>query len=384
MKKIGILGSTGSIGTQTLEVVDRQPNNYKVSYLSARQNAELLCQQAIKYNVDTICILDETKKSYCKEKLPNINILTGREGLLKISLIDEIDLMINALVGGSGMEPTVNCINSGVDIALSNKESMVMAGDYINSLCKQKNVKIFPMDSEHSAIWQCLKGEKYSQINKLILTGSGGPFRTKPIKEFINIKKEDALKHPNWEMGRKITVDSATMMNKGLEVIEAFWLFNIPVENIEIIIHPQSIVHSLVEFVDGSIKAQLGVPDMKIPIQYAMSYPNHDNIYWDSLNLTEISTLTFESPDLEKFPCIKLAYDAIKKGGSYPVVLNIANDEVVEFFLNDKIKFIDIPILIEAAMNEHSFISKPNLNDIEDISNQTKEIINLLIEKGGI
>ena len=384
MKKIGILGSTGSIGTQTLEVVEKQPEKYKVEYLSAKSNASLLCSQAKKFNVKAICILDDSKKSYCMKKLPNIEILSGRYGLLKLASYSKIDLMINALVGADGMEPTVRCINSGVDIALSNKESMVMAGDYINKLCKKNNVKIFPMDSEHSAIWQCLKGEKFDQVNKLILTGSGGPFRQKSIKEFPNIKKEDALKHPNWDMGKKISIDSATMMNKGLEVIEAFWLFNIPIEKIEIIIHPQSIIHSLVEFVDGSVKAQLGIPDMKIPIQYAMSYPNHDNIYWDSLDLAKIKKLTFESPDLEKFPCIKLAYDAIKKGGTSPVALNVANDIAVDLFLNDKIKFINISQIIDLAIKDHTYVANPNLDDIDNVSKETKKFVNNLIIKGSI
>ena len=384
MKKIGILGSTGSIGTQTLEVVEKQPEKYKVEYLSAKSNASLLCSQAKKFNVKAICILDDSKKSYCMKKLPNVEILSGRYGLLKLASYSKIDLMINALVGADGMEPTVRCINSGVDIALSNKESMVMAGDYINKLCKKNNVKIFPMDSEHSAIWQCLKGEKFDQVNKLILTGSGGPFRQKSIKEFPNIKKEDALKHPNWDMGKKISIDSATMMNKGLEVIEAFWLFNIPIEKIEIIIHPQSIIHSLVEFVDGSIKAQLGIPDMKIPIQYAMSYPNHDNIYWESLDLAKIKKLTFESPDLEKFPCIKLAYDAIKKGGTSPVALNVANDIAVDLFLNDKIKFINISQIIDLAIKDHTYVENPNLDDIDNVSKETKKFVNNLIIKGSI
>ena len=384
MKKIGILGSTGSIGTQTLEVVEKQPGKYKVEYLSAKSNASLLCSQAKKFNVKAICILDDSKKSYCIKKLPNVEILSGRYGLLKLASYSKIDLMINALVGADGMEPTVRCINSGVDIALSNKESMVMAGDYINKLCKKNNVKIFPMDSEHSAIWQCLKGEKFDQVNKLILTGSGGPFRQKSIKEFPNIKKEDALKHPNWDMGKKISIDSATMMNKGLEVIEAFWLFNIPIEKIEIIIHPQSIIHSLVEFVDGSIKAQLGIPDMKIPIQYAMSYPNHDNIYWESLDLAKIKKLTFESPDLEKFPCIKLAYDAIKKGGTSPVALNVANDIAVDLFLNDKIKFINISQIIDLAIKGHTYVANPNLDDIDNVSKETKKFVNNLIIKGSI
>ncbi len=381
MKKIGILGSTGSIGTQTLEVINRNLDKYSVYYLSAKSNAELLCQQALQYNVNAICILDENKYRYCKNELPNVNIFVGREGILELSSNNEIDLMVNALVGSSGMQPTVNAINSSVDIALSNKESMVMAGNYINDLCKKNNVKIFPMDSEHSAIWQCLKGESDDQINKIILTGSGGPFRTKPIEEFVNIKLEEALKHPNWDMGNKITIDSATMMNKGLEVIEAYWLFKIPINKIDIVVHPQSIIHSLVEFVDGSIKAQLGVPDMKIPIQYALSYPNHDNVKWESLDLTKISTLTFESPDLNKFPCIRLAYESIEKGGSYPIVLNLANDNLVELFLNREISFNQIPEFIELTMQEHSYINNPGLNEIYEIEKETKDILQMILKK---
>ena len=382
MKKIGILGSTGSIGTQTLEVIDKNSGKYQVDFLSAKTNAKLLCEQAKKYNVKTICILDESHFDFCKRKLPESEILFGRKGLLSLASNNQIDLMVNALVGSSGMQPTVNAINSGVDVALSNKESMVMAGSYINDLCDKNNVEIFPMDSEHSAIWQCLRGESMDQINKIILTGSGGPFRTKPIKDFDNIQLEDALKHPNWDMGKKITIDSATMMNKGLEVIEAYWLFKVPIEKIEIIVHPQSIVHSLVEFIDGSIKAQLGLPDMKIPIQYALSYPNHENIKWEALDLSKIKLLTFESPDLKKFPCIKLAYDAIKKGGSHPVALNVANDIVVESFLNRDISFNQIPKFIKTAIEHHSYINSPDLNDINNIQTEIDDILKLIIKKG--
>ena len=376
MKKIGILGSTGSVGTQTLEVIDRQAEKYKVLYLTAKSNAELLCKQAKKYNVEAICILDKSKYSYCKNKLSDIKIFIGRKGLLKIASINKIDLMINALVGGSGMEPTVNAIRSGVDIALSNKESMVMAGSYINKLCKNNNVNIFPMDSEHSAIWQCLKGEQYNQINKLILTGSGGPFRTKSIKDFRKIKKEDALKHPNWEMGRKITIDSATMMNKGFEMIEAFWLFNIDSKNIEIVVHPQSIIHSMVEYIDGSIKAQLSNPDMKLPIQYAFSYPERYEMNDLKFNIKNFSRLDIEPVDLDKFKCIKLSYDAINKGGSNPTILNVANDIAVDLFLNKKITFIQIPAIIEECINNHSYINLPTLSDILSLTKWTKNYIN--------
>jgi 1-deoxy-D-xylulose-5-phosphate reductoisomerase len=250
-----------------------------------------------------------------------------------------------------------------------------MAGEIINDLLKQYSCKLFPVDSEHSAIWQCMLGEKKDQINKVILTGSGGPFREKPMADFIHITREDALQHPNWDMGNKITIDSATMMNKGLEVIEAHWLFDIKVDQINIIIHPQSIIHSMVEFVDGSIKAQLGVPDMKIPIQYALTYPDHVPANWKALNLVDIGQLTFEKPDLEKFPCIRLAYEALNEGGTFPVVLNVANDEVVAAFLKNYIQFCDIPNLIENALNQHEYINNPDLLTISEISKWTVEFI---------
>ncbi len=382
MKKIGILGSTGSIGTQTLEVVDRNPELFKVEYLSANMNAELLCKQALKYLPETICIVDESQFSYCTAILNGkCNILTGRDGLLETARIDIVDLMVNGLVGSVGMAPTVNSIRAGVDIALSNKESMVMAGEHINNLLTEYNVNIFPMDSEHSAIWQCLRGEKLEQVQKLILTGSGGPFRTKPIREFNTITKSEALQHPNWDMGNKITIDSATMMNKGLEIIEAHWLFNIPVEKIEVIVHPQSIVHSMVEFVDGSVKAQLGVPDMKIPIQYALTYPDHTDVSWEPLDFTKIQSLTFEPPDLEKFPCIKLAYDALNLGGSAPVVLNVANDETVSSYLAERIQFAQIPRIIEYALEASDFIKNPELEEIEIITKNTKELVQNYIKE---
>ena len=382
MKRIGILGSTGSIGTQTLEVVDQHPEMFKIEYLTANSNVDLLCRQALKYNPKTICIGDESNYKVCKDNLNNsINILFGDLGLNETAKIDNIDLMVNGLVGSIGMSPTINGIKAGVDIALANKESMVMAGELINNLQKKYNVKIFPMDSEHSAIWQCLKGEDYQQIRRLILTGSGGPFRKKPIEEFYNITKSDALKHPNWKMGKKITIDSATMMNKGLEVIEAYWLFNIPVDQIDIIIHPQSIIHSLVEFNDGSVKGQLGIPDMKIPIQYAMTYPNHLGPTWEQLDLTSIQSLTFEQMDINKFPCIKLAYDALKSKGSAPAVLNVANDETVAAFLSDKIYFYQIPDIIKYALDYHQYIDNPDLKDIENIIDETTITVNKYIER---
>ena len=377
MKNIGILGSTGSIGTQTLQVIDQLPGKFDLKYLTAQQNVDLLADQALQYQPDTVCIVNEKKKGQLEDCLSgsNIRIIAGRSALLELSSRNDIDLVMNSLVGAAGMEPTICSVEAGVDLALSNKESLVMAGNIINDLLKQNSGKLIPVDSEHSAICQCLLGENTEQINKLILTGSGGPFREKSLADFINITRKEALQHPNWDMGNKITIDSATMMNKGLEVIEAYWLFNIGADQIEIVVHPQSIIHSMVEFIDGSIKAQLGVPDMKIPIQYALSYPDHLSANWERLNLTDIGKLTFEKPDLEKFSCIRLAFEALNEGGTFPVVLNVANDEVVAAFLNNYIRFTDIPNLIEDALNQHEFIASPDLGDIIEISQWTSNYI---------
>ena len=377
MKKIGILGSTGSIGTQTLQVIDQLPGKFDVKYLTTQQNIPLIAEQALKYHPDTVCIIDEQKKEMLKNCLAdtNIKIISGRSALLELCSRNDVELVMNSLVGAAGMEPTICTIEAGVDVALANKESMVMAGRIINALLKQNSSKLFPVDSEHSAIQQCLSGEKNNQINKVLLTGSGGPFREKPLADFIHITRQEALQHPNWDMGNKITIDSATMMNKGLEVIEAYWLFDIKVDQIEIVIHPQSIIHSMVEFVDGSVKAQLGTPDMKIPIQYALTYPDHFPANWEPLNLVDIGNLTFEKPDLVKFPCIRLAYEALQEGGSFPVVLNVANDQLVAAFLNNYIQFPDIPLLIEEALNHHEFIDNPDLRTISEISQWTVKYI---------
>ncbi len=377
MKRIGILGSTGSIGTQTLQVIDQFPERFDVKYLTAQKNVQLLAAQALKYQPDTVCIVDETRKGILEDCLSgaNIRIISGRSALLELSCRNDIELVMNSLVGAAGMEPTICTVEAGVDVALSNKESLVMAGRIINGLLKQYSGKLFPVDSEHSAIWQCLSGEKNDQINKVILTGSGGPFREKPLSDFTHITREEALQHPTWDMGNKITIDSATMMNKGLEVIEAHWLFDIEIDQIDIVVHPQSIIHSMVEFVDGSVKAQMGVPDMKIPIQYALTFPNHFPANWQTLNLVDIGNLTFEKPDLQKFPCIRIAYEALNEGGTFPVVLNVANDEVVAAFLNNYIQFSDIPNLIEDALNQHEFIASPDLNIISEISKWTVNYI---------
>ena len=377
MKNITILGSTGSIGKQALNVIKNLNEEFNLIGISANTNIDILIEQAKLYKPKYICIVDENYKPNLINALGpgEFEILSGRDGLLELSRNNEADILLNALVGADGMEPTINAIKSGIDIALSNKESLVMAGEIINKLLIANNVNLNPVDSEHSAIWQCLVGENANQIDKIILTGSGGPFRTLDFSKFRRIKKEQALKHPNWSMGNKITIDSSTMMNKGLEVIEAYWLFNVSIDQITIVVHPESIIHSMVEFIDGSIKAQLGLPSMEIPIQYAFTYPNHVVTKNKRLDLTKLKTLNFEKPDLKKFKCIKLAYEAIKAGGSFPVVLNVANDMLVESFLNDRLQYLDIPNFIQDALNEHEFIQNITLDDINYLTNWTKKYI---------
>jgi len=366
MKKVSILGSTGSIGINALSVIDNHLGEFDVIALSANKNGQLLIEQALKYQPEFVAIVDTETAIIVEDQLSstNIKVLKGRDGLLELSSYEAADLMLNALVGSSGMEPTINALKSKVDVALSNKESLVMAGNIINDIKNNSGAKIFPIDSEHSAIWQCLTGESMEDVNKIILTGSGGPFRTLDRSKFSSITPEQALKHPNWDMGNKITIDSATMMNKGLEVIEAFWLFNISKEMIEIIIHPESIIHSMVEFKDKSIKAQLGLPDMKIPIQYALTFPNHPQSSWKELSLTEIKSLTFENPDYKKFPCMRLAFDVLEKEGSAPAVLNVANEQAVYRFLKNEISFNEISHIIEMACDQHNYISQPTLDDL--------------------
>ena len=377
MKKISILGSTGSIGVNALNVVDNQRDDFNVIGLSAYKNSKLLVEQVKKYEPEFVSIVDAEAAHRLEQELGafDVKILKGREGLLELSSYGNVDLMLNALVGSSGMEPTINAIRSKVDVALSNKESLVMAGSIITNLANKTNVKIYPVDSEHSAIWQCLVGEDTKEINKIILTGSGGPFRELPIEKFNTITLDQALNHPNWEMGKKITIDSATMMNKGLEVIEAQWLFNMPTEKIKIVIHPQSIIHSMVEFKDKSIKAQLGLPDMKIPIQYALTYPSHCETDWDELDLTEIQSLTFEKPDFIKFPCMKLAFDVLNTGGTAPAVLNVANEQAVYRFLKHEINFNEIPSIIEIACEKHEFVSDPSIDDILNIEKWSTDFV---------
>ena len=375
-KRLSILGSTGSIGVNALLVVENLPDDFEVVYLSTNQNAEILIQQALKFKPKTVAVVNEEAANKVKSALPHTEVLSGRDGLLELAGRDDVDLLLNGLVGSAGMEPTVCGIKAGVDIALANKESLVMAGDYIERLLAKHHVNLFPVDSEHSAIWQCLAGEELSDVERLILTGSGGPFRNRDKTSFASITVEEALNHPNWKMGRKITIDSATMMNKGLEVIEARWLFHLGPDQLRIIVHPQSIIHSMVEFKDKSVKAQLGVPDMKIPIQYALTWPRHKSANWESLDLVKLKQLTFEEPDFEKFPCIKLAFDALATGGTAAAVLNVANETAVYRFLDHAISFTQIPQLIESALSAHEFIEHPNLDDIQALENWTQTYVN--------
>ena len=382
-KKISILGSTGSIGVNTLGVIDTFQDEFDVVYLSTFQNNKLIIEQAKRYQPKALVVVNDSNAEDVKGALEkeNIEILIGRDGLLEISKRDDIDLVMNGLVGSAGMEPTINALKAGVDVALSNKESMVMAGDLINNTMNESGAKIYPVDSEHSAIWQCLVGENIEDVKRIILTGSGGPFRTRDLNTFSEISLKEALNHPNWSMGKKITIDSATMMNKGLEVIEARWLFDIQINQIDILIHPQSIIHSMVEFKDRSVKAQLGIPDMKIPIQYALTYPTHALAEWRELDLAKIGKLTFEEKDIEKFPCIELAYESMRIGGSAPAVLNVANDNAVYSFLNKRIKFTDIPDIIEKACNAHDLVKHPSLEELLELELWTYEFVMKEVDK---
>ena len=386
MKILSILGSTGSIGVNTLNVLRKIDLDFSIKYLSAYSNVELIIKQAKEFRPETVIVVDIKKANFVKNELMHlgIKVVEGREGLLECSKDPDVDILMNGLVGSAGMEPTFLAVKSGVDVALSNKESLVMAGDIINNEMKKTGSTIYPVDSEHSAIWQCLAGESMDDIRKIILTGSGGPFRTRDIKSFKNITPLEALNHPNWDMGKKITVDSASMMNKGLEIIETYWLFEVEPNQIEVVIHPQSIIHSMVEFRDRSIKAQLGMPDMKVPIQYALTYPNHKESDWESLDLTAIGSLTFENPDLEKFRCIALAYDALNVGGSAPSVLNIINELAVYKFLNKEIKFTDIPVLIEEACLKHDWEKNPDFNYLKELELWSKEFVKSFIKKNNI
>lgn len=378
MKKISILGSTGSIGTQALDVV-RKNTDLKVVALSAGNNVELLCSQIEEFKPQLVSVAtkeaaEKLKQMLTKEK--ELEIVYGMEGLISVAVYPEAETLLTAIVGMIGLVPTVEAIKAGKDIALANKETLVTAGHIIMPLAKEYGVNILPVDSEHSAILQCLHGEQKKEISKLLITASGGPFRGMNLEQLKKVKLEDALKHPNWSMGRKITIDSSTLVNKGLEVIEAKWLFDMDVEDIEVVVQPQSIIHSMIELVDGSIIAQLGTPDMRLPIQYALYYPNHKYLDGKRLDFKTLKQITFEQPDMETFKGLELAYEAIKVGGSMPTVYNAANELAVSLFLNKKIEYLDIVELIEKSMKQHKLIENPSIEEILIVEKQTHEFIN--------
>ncbi|HMQ80791.1 MAG TPA: 1-deoxy-D-xylulose-5-phosphate reductoisomerase [Ignavibacteria bacterium] len=380
MKNIAVLGSTGSIGRNTLEVVrNLNRNGYPVSvkYISANSNVELLSEQIEEFKPKAAVIFNETSFNDLKSRSLNhkCEILCGQQGINEIASRDDFELVVNALVGFSGLIPTIEAIKHGKDIALANKESLVVAGELIYSMLRESKSHLLPIDSEHSAILQCLQGEPIAEVSRLILTASGGPFRELTKEEMNSVTVAQALKHPNWVMGNKITIDSATLMNKGFEIIEAKWLFNIEAENIDVLIHPQSVIHSMVEFTDGSVKAQLGVPDMKVPIQYALTYPGRIKSDFPRIDFKQLKNLTFDEPDLEKFECLKLAYDVIKSGGSYPIVLNGANEAAIDLFLKEKIRFTDIPALIKSAMDKHENHVSPSLENIVSIDSWSRKFV---------
>ncbi|MCS7077828.1 MAG: 1-deoxy-D-xylulose-5-phosphate reductoisomerase [Bacteroidia bacterium] len=365
MKKIAILGSTGSIGTQALQVIQQHPNTLKATALTAGNNYKLLIEQAKTFLPEYVVINQEhyvTVKDALK-KLP-ICVLSGREGLLEVVTLESVEVVLTALVGFSGLEPTIQAIKHKKNIALANKETLVVAGELITKLCQIHDVQLLPVDSEHSAIFQCLVGEPDKSIEKIYLTASGGPFRGKKKQDLTHITPQQALKHPNWSMGAKITIDSATLMNKGLEVIEAKWLFHLLPQQIEVVVHPQSIIHSMVQFNDGSMKAQMGLPDMKLPIQYALSYPQRWHNDFTRLNFLDYPSLTFELPDTDTFSCLSMAIEAMKAGGNMPCVLNAANEVAVHAFLHQKIGFLQIPELIDRAMSQMPYISHPSVEDL--------------------
>ena len=381
-KRIAIFGSTGSIGKQTLEVIDAHPDLFEVEILTAHSNDKLLIEQALKYKPNAVVIGDERKYEAVKNALipKDIKVFAGESALEEVANFDTYDMMLAAIVGFAGLKPTLKAIEKGKAIALANKETLVVAGDIVMQLAVEKRVPIIPVDSEHSAIFQCLVGETRNKIEKVILTASGGPFLGKKPNFLVNVKRDHALQHPNWNMGAKITIDSATLMNKGLEMIEAKWLFNLSHEQIEVIIHPQSIVHSMVQFEDGSIKAQMGLPDMKLPIQYALTFPQRIANKNPRANFKKIPTLSFEEPDIKTFRNLSLAMTALEKGGNLPCILNAANEIAVWAFLNNRIGFLDITAVVEKAMQKINYIEKPNLLDYFESDGEARNFAASLIK----
>jgi len=373
MRRLAILGSTGSIGTSTLDVVGAHPDGFRVMALAARANLDLLEAQVRRHAPRLVSVATEASARELRRRLgrTSTEVGWGTAGLLGAAADTGADLVVSAIVGGAGLLPTMTAIAAGKDVALANKESLVMAGHLVTAEAQERGVRILPVDSEHSAIFHCLGGRDASRLRRIILTASGGPFRTRPRVAFAGITPEEALKHPNWAMGRKVTIDSATLMNKGLEVIEAHWLFGLPVAQVDVIIHPQSIVHSLVEFMDGSMLAQLGVPDMRVPIQYALTYPDRRTNAVPRLALENLASLTFEAVDREKFPCLDLAYEAAQAGGSSPTILNAANEVAVQGFLSRRIGFDEIPTLIRKALDAHP---RQDVSTVEEVLEVDREV----------
>jgi 1-deoxy-D-xylulose-5-phosphate reductoisomerase len=375
-KKIAILGSTGSIGTQALDIARANPDKIEIEVLTANSNADLLIAQALEFKPNHVVIADERKYQFVKDSLANedIKVFAGSKSIEDMMEITSADMVLTAMVGYSGLKPTIKAIENKKRIALANKETLVVAGELITKLCAENRVDLIPVDSEHSAIFQCLVGEDLNTIDKVILTASGGPCRGKKASDLAEVTKAQALKHPNWSMGAKITIDSASLMNKGLEVIEAKWLFGLDKSQIDVVVHPQSIIHSMVEFNDGSIKAQMGLPDMKLPIHYAFFFPQRMQSDFKRLSFKDYNTLTFEEPDLETFRNLALAYHAMDKGGNLACILNAANEVAVDAFLHDKIKFLQIAELNEKCMNKVSFIQNPSLEDYVNTDSETRRV----------
>ena len=375
-RRIAILGSTGSIGTQAIEVILAHPDQFTVEVLTANQNAELLIEQARQVRPNVVVIADESRYDTVFAALDplDIKVYSGLNSIAQVVQMDSVDMVLTAMVGYAGLLPTIKAIEAGKPIALANKETLVVAGDLITRMAAERGVNIYPVDSEHSAIFQCLVGEFHNPIEKIILTASGGPFRGRDRTHLETVTRAQALKHPNWTMGAKITIDSATLMNKGLEVIEAKWLFNLRPDQIEVVVHPQSIVHSLVQFEDGSMKAQIGLPDMKLPIQFALGYPNRLKSDFPRFNFANYPSLTFEQPDLGTFRNLQLAFDALEQGGNMPCIINAANEIAVEAFLHDRVSFLGISDVIESAMQQASFVADPTYDDYVATDKETRRI----------
>jgi len=381
-KRIAILGSTGSIGCQALQVMEEQKEQFELEVITANENAELLIRQATDHLPNAVVIANESKYTFVRDSLSQlpIKVFAGEESLSQVVEMESIDMVLTALVGFSGLFPTVSAMQAGKQIALANKETLVVAGDYITRLAEEMNTLILPVDSEHSAIFQCLLGEDPGSLEKIYLTASGGPFRKRPMESLEHVTREEALKHPNWNMGDKITIDSASLMNKGLEAIEARWLFNLRPEQIEVIVHPQSIIHSIVQFVDGSMKAQMGLPDMKMPILYALSFPERKRTASPRFSFADYPTLSFEAADTKKFRNLALSFEAMKKGGNWPCALNAANEVAVEAFLAGRIGFMTMPDIIEKTMKRCDFIPDPDLEDYKKTDQESRMFAKSMIK----